>query len=488
MIRFIFAAVAAVAAVQPAWAWDKQANNYRVSVDADAKYAHVEADVWVEGNLLSLYSVQPTPQLPNGQAQFIERLEVRDLEGKPVALADKGEGDFELRGDRRVKLKYDVRLEHDRYDWPGGVEEVMYHTDEGIMSTGYALFLVPGDKMPGETRVEFRLPSGWQARTPWRPADGANAFVARSRRELVDNVFFLGSAQMDQFQSGGITLSLVLGKRYWPQRAVFREMLERQLQSYLAYFGRPPLQDRYLIVINQGDSGDGGAFMGSFSQFLRGDARPESRVMWGKVLAHELLHFWNGHSLVPANDKEEWFKEGVTDYLTVMTLARNRLIEHRHLVTWLENLSRAQTVARRAQGLKMPIRDAAGDKHNNWLLVYSGGSLAALAVDVELRRATGDKYGLQQVMQALFAEFAQPGKRYTLDDICRVAKATTGHDIAPLLKRIVADPAPFDMAPVFAGIGLQLETFTMLEHTAVAHPDAKAAERQRFIDMFGMPF
>ena len=44
-------------------------------------------------------------------------------------------------------------------------------------------------------------------------------------------------------------------------------------------------------------------------------------------MSHELLHFWNGLTIVPTDWHEEWFKEGVTDYLTIVTLARNGLID-----------------------------------------------------------------------------------------------------------------------------------------------------------------
>ena len=56
---------------------------------------------------------------------------------------------------------------------------------------------------------------------------------------------------------------------------------------------------------------------------MQGDADERNRVIWGYVMAHELLHFWNGLSIVPADHREEWFKEGITDYLTIVTLARN---------------------------------------------------------------------------------------------------------------------------------------------------------------------
>jgi predicted metalloprotease with PDZ domain len=466
--------------------YDGAANRYTVVFNADASRAHVEADIWVEGEELALFGVSPTPQFKNGQADFLEHLAARDVAGGPLALTDKGEGEYTVAGDRRIRLSYDVRLDHGRHAWPGGAEEVAYRTDEGVMATGNTLFLVPGVKMHGPTEVRFQMPPGWQAHTPWRAGSAAHSFVAATRRELVSNALFFGTARAEHFSAGGIQLSLLMGKQYWPQRAVFRELIERQLASYLAMFGKPPLAERYLVIINQDNSGDGGAFAGSFSQFLRGHGDRATRPIWGRVVAHELLHFWNGVSMVPNSDKQEWFKEGVTDYLTVMTMARNGLVDRAYLMQFLENLARGQMVARLGMGLKGTVQDAAADKHRNWLLVYGGGSVAALAVDVELRQASGGKTGLPDVMRAMYAQFGAAGKSYTLDDIVRVAREVSGHDLAPLLARTVQSSTMPDQRPTFAAIGLQLEQYPMLETFLLPDPAATDAERTRFQHIFGM--
>jgi predicted metalloprotease with PDZ domain len=488
MIRNTCAALILLLAANAALAFDGQANHYRVSVNADASRAQVEADVWVEGNELVLFNAAGTPSHKNGQADFLEQIAVRDMAGAPIALNDKGEGEYEIKGDRRVKLSYAIRLEHGKFAWPAGAEEVAYHTDEGLMATGYTLFLVPGVAMHGNTDVEFVLPAGWKAHTPWRASGAKNSFTVSSRRELVNNAMFLGTARAETFTSGGITLSLVMGKRYWPQRAVFMELIERQLASYLAMFGKPPLAERYLIVINQNESGDGGAFSGSFSQFLRGTGDRATRPIWGRVVAHELLHFWNGQSMVPTDDSQEWFKEGVTDYLTVTTMARNGLVDRAYVVQFLENLARGQMVARMGLGLKGTVQDAAKDKHKNWLLVYGGGSRAALAIDVRLRSTSGGKTGLPDVMKALYAQFGVKGKRYSFDDIGRVTREVSGQDVGPLLKGIVASEGMADMRPVFADIGLQLEQYPMLETFLLPAPGATPVQRKHFAEVFGIRF
>lgn len=170
MFRHILTVLLALSAIGAALAQDGQPNRYRVTVNADATRAHVDASVWIEGLELVLFNVTPTAQLKNGQAEFLENIVASDASGKPLALADKGEGEYELDGDRRVTLSYDVRLDHGNYAWPAGAEEVSYRTDEGIMATGYALFLVPSVKMHGPTEVRFALPPGWKPTRRGAPA------------------------------------------------------------------------------------------------------------------------------------------------------------------------------------------------------------------------------------------------------------------------------------------------------------------------------
>lgn len=93
MIRALFILCAALAC-QAAAASDGQPNHYRVSIDSGARRAHVEADVWVGGGFLSVFAVTPTERWNNGQADFFENIAVSDMDGRPVAIENKGESDF----------------------------------------------------------------------------------------------------------------------------------------------------------------------------------------------------------------------------------------------------------------------------------------------------------------------------------------------------------------------------------------------------------
>ena len=465
--------------------WDGQVNSYRVQIDPDLQRARIEADIFLAGDMLSMFSVMPVPTLPGGQVDLIEDLMITDASGNSLSLRDLGLGDYEIDGRQRVKLSYAVRLEHDRHAWPPGKEEVGYRTDEGLMLTGASLFFADGgEKMEGPITVEFELPPGWRAVTPWARDGAGERYIMQTRRELLSNALFLGTIATETVEVGGVELTLAMGRRYVPSRDLFVELLRTQLDSYVELFGGKPRAGRYLIIINEDAGGDGGAFVGSFSQFIAGDADERNRVIWGYVMAHELLHFWNGLSIVPSDYREEWFKEGATDYLTIATLAKNGLIDEGLLFKRLENVPRRYLIARYAQGLGMSVREAGKDKQPNRQLVYGGGSLAAMALDVELRVRSDDRVGLPQLLQALHAEFgAAGGSSYRLDDIERHAQGLTGTDFAPFFDRVVESNEYFDIRPSLVELGLRMDSF--VEEMFIARePQATPEQRARFAAIF----
>ena len=485
MRRFLLSLLLCTPLLSFAADWDGKPNRYTVRIDAQASRAVVEADLWQRSDMLSMYNVMEVPGLANGQASLVDGMRVTDAKGAELALKDLGAGDFGIAGGQRIRLSYVVRLEHDKYPWPAGMEEISYRTDEGVMATGAALFFVDGDApVQAPIEVVFELPRGWQARTPWTHASEGDRFRVDSRRELLSNALFLGTAHTESFDAGGVELTLVLGKRYRKSAPLFIDLLRTQLASYAELFGGPPLSKRYLVIINENASGDGGAFASSFSQFVQGDADERNRVIWGYVMAHELLHFWNGLSIVPTDSREEWFKEGGTDYLTIVTLARNGWLDENLLFKRLENVPRRYLIARHAQKLGMSVRDSGKDKQPNRQLVYGGGSLAALALDVALRERSGDKVGLPEFMRALHAEFAKPGKTYALADLERIARDLTGNDFSGFFADVVGSESYFDIRPSYAALGLRMDSFVE-EMFISREPGATPAQNARFKAIFG---
>ena len=95
-------------------AGDGAPNRYRVAIDEEAMHAEVDADLWLDGDILALFNVFEVPGLEHGQASLLEDLRVTDAAGVPLAVQDLGGGDFRLPQGGRIHARYRVRLAHDQ--------------------------------------------------------------------------------------------------------------------------------------------------------------------------------------------------------------------------------------------------------------------------------------------------------------------------------------------------------------------------------------
>ena len=75
---------------------DGAPNRYRVAIDEEAMHAEVDADLWLDGDILALFNVFDVQGLENGQASLLEDMRVTDAAGAPLAVQDLGGGDCKL--------------------------------------------------------------------------------------------------------------------------------------------------------------------------------------------------------------------------------------------------------------------------------------------------------------------------------------------------------------------------------------------------------
>ncbi|WP_306524058.1 M1 family aminopeptidase [Rheinheimera sp.] len=471
--------VQAATPVQTAAAQTQPAPQIRVKVQPDL--LEVDARYQLHGNTLALFNVMGAVNLPAGQAAFIKDLQVEDSQGKSIAVTTTPDGDWVLPvGDQQVRVRYKVQTGHGAYQWPAGVEEIAYKTDEGLFFTGYALFVVPADKMDTNIQVQFELPKGWQAYTPW-PKAADNSFQASTRRELLSNAMFFGTAKHQQIKHQDYTLDLVLGAPYAQDSQRFTSLLQSMLQQSSSMFGSTPNRKQYLIVVNEGFA-DGGAFEGSFSQLIKGPATDANRVVWGNVMAHELLHFWNGLSMVPATVDDEWFKEGFTDYLTAVLLHRGGQFDQAWMLKRFETMYSRHAIGRYYQRSQASFQQAGHDKQPLRTLVYGGGALVAMAMEAEMRDATQGKKGVADLMRSMFSEFGTtaPGqlpKGYSSADIIRHVKLVSGVDMTDFFRRYVSGNEYLDITPYLARMGLTVSHFIEEADIRLDANASKAAKR-----------
>ena len=435
--------------------------SYTVRVPEDPKSVHVSGSFEITSNTIGMY-ITRSPELAGGQADLVRNLIVTS-DGRAVAVEYIEGGDWRLDGvaeGARIEIEYDVLTEHDRYNWGPGIDEVAYRQEDGLFFTGFSLLIVSGQNSDPPIDVRFELPQGWHVSAPWEAdATESNLYHPRSRMDLLRNCLFMGTHLEESIEMGDFTFVLAIGGDFKPHKQMFVDAMTPLLPAYVEMYGGLPEATRYLAVINPSNRSDGGAFPGSYSMLISGELNQASSAVWGHGIAHELMHFWNGHTLRPETPSdEEWFKEGFTDYLTIIQLSRAGLDPPEITYRKLENLARRYIVAKRLMGATDSMRAAGARKHQNRFLVYGGGALVAFALDVRIREASGNKAGIDDLMRAMYAEFNSPEKRYTFEDIVRIAGEVSGEDQGDFFARFVDGTEFLDVGPYFDTIGMQMAT------------------------------
>jgi predicted metalloprotease with PDZ domain len=459
--------------------------SYSLSFSADKTTVHVTAAFSIDDPLIFMY-VQQTKELPNGEATFIKNLVMKNADGNDVRLEDQGAGDWKHGAQKndRVTLSYDVELKHHHYPWPGGIDEVAFVRDDAVFFTGDALFIVPGEQLR-DIVVTITVPDGWNISVPWKKT-GVNTFRAENTRDLLVNCGMVGTHDVTSLQIDSFHLQLAVGGTQKHSKQLFIKTLTPAIRAYSQLFGGGKFSE-YLIVIHDDVQSDGGAFRSSFSQVVDGEANENSTVTWAHAMLHELFHLWNGNAIIPST-QEEWFKEGVTDYMTVKYLYTLDLFDEKNFLKAMENTYRkyilARLMDRMADRPAISVRDAGNEKAKNRLRVYGGGSLIAMMLDVELRERTGRAKGIENLLRSMYNEFGKTEKRYTLDDIIRLSSSIAGSDMRWFFDRYVIGKETFDVRPYYSGLGLQLDTFVEEVYLS-RRTDQSDKQKRLFASVFG---
>jgi predicted metalloprotease with PDZ domain len=252
-------------------------------------------------------------------------------------------------------------------------------------------------------------------------------------------------------------------------------------------FGGMPKENDYLVVFNRGSRSDGGAFAASYSMLIKGKVNQSSSVIWGHGVAHEVVHFWNGHSMKPASQDEEWLKEGFTDYFTILVRSRTGLDDPERVYRKVENCMRRYVLAKMMMGSPSTLQEAGHNKHQERMLVYGGGTLMGLALDIRIREATHNDRGIDEFLAAMFEEFGDGERKYILDDVIRIAGEVSGENQSQFFADYVAGHEFLDLAPYLEAVGLQLDTMVDEFYLSVS-PETTLEQTAMRVAMFGRSF
>jgi predicted metalloprotease with PDZ domain len=324
---------------------------------------------------------------------------------------------------------------------------------------GPTFLVLPSQQVLDQTRdipIEIHAPDSWSMKTTWSPraekpsstdvSARVHGFVARDGATLRDAFLVTGTSLQTYAPESTPQTTVAFSPRFAGDRRGVTELIGTVVAGYRESFGSLGPTRVYVDAAQSsrdeplGGVGRRGGFV---IQLPVGGGDPQEIAL---LVAHEALHLWNGHHLVPHADAEEstrWFKEGFTHYLAIKSALRWGLIDFKFATTEFAELA--------ANYLRNPLsRGAQGRAIDRMRFPYDQGALLALEVDAALARSSNGKVGVEQWLQQL-EEVAKNGtySRETLTIALRRVATDIGSDAPAVMRRHLDSTGPVDIRALF---------------------------------------
>jgi hypothetical protein len=155
----------------------------------------------------------------------------------------------------------------------------------------------------------------------------------------------------------------------------------------------------------------------------------------------------------PKMSKHLWLYEGVTEYFAGSVQVKYGLISQQQ---YLANMRQKMVTASNFLD-DVPFTDISKftlDKYQNqYFNVYQKGALIGLCLDIKLRKLSGGKYGMQNLISDLSKKYGK-AQAFKDEELFDQITALTYPEIGEFLKRYVGGPEALPFAEIFESVGI----------------------------------
>ncbi|MEK7832723.1 MAG: hypothetical protein AAB401_16640 [Acidobacteriota bacterium] len=410
-------------------------------------------------------------------SERVHSLKITTANGEALPLEIRGNGLYLFSAKPGlVKISYDMKLAR-ALDPSQFALISTIGTDAAVLMMADLLPRVcsgeQGCEVSNPTRLKIAAPAGWQLATTEREGEDVFDIANRSRA-----VFFLARFREQTTKIGQMNLRVAVAGEW--------NFTDEEIFPLAAAIAR-----QQAAMIGSREQGDFLVTIAPFPQPLTG--LRSSAVTIGRTvvlmlnpnnnsdqtlkhfrrhLAHEMFHFYLPNAF-RIRENFDWFWEGFTRYLALVTLAELRLIDLNEYLdaingeyeAYLFNPSRVQLSLVAAS----PDKFASAASYD---LVYRKGMLVAALYDLELRWQSRSKLNLADVMKALYANSDREiGNREVLKELNKLG------DFTRLIREDIEGTREIDLAERVKSYGLRIE----LRGRARLTTANKLSERQRIM-------
>jgi predicted metalloprotease with PDZ domain len=406
-----------------------------------------------------------------------------------------------------------LTLTYEVYAWDLNVRAA-HLDDTHAFFNGPCLLLLPEGMRDRRCELAIRAPAGtahWHiatalAQSPLSTVDstptpsntppilgfgheGVRTYYASTYDELIDHPVEMGTFSFANFTAHGVPHHVALTGASRCDLARLCADLKKICETEIAFFEpvtkQAPFAEYWFLITATADGFGGLEHRASTALLVTRDDLPlahEAKMSAGyrktlSLAAHEYFHAWNVKRIKPATFTEHdlsrenytaqlWFFEGFTDYYDDLMLLRAGLIAPlEYLEIEAENIGRVMAQSGRTkQSLAESSFDAwvkyyRQDENapNAIVSYYQKGAIAGLALDLTIREKTNGATSLDDVMRALWNDYAKKNRGLEEGEIERVVSRVAGVNLDDFFQRVIygtEDPA---LQKLFAHVGIVME-------------------------------
>lgn len=448
---------------------------YAISVaDREGRTAEVEARFPVAGATTVLYMPTWTPgyYVREDYKADVTGFLARDGDGRALSVRDPGGNRWivDTSGATELVVRY-------RLSAKGRSVSSNEVADDYAVFNGSATYVAGKGLEALPHSVSLSLPGGWTSAAGLPPAGRADAFLAANYEELVDSPILAGELERVEFESAGTPHAIVYnrGAADVDQARLVADL--KAMADQTRRFWREEPWPRYVFLVAFRDAP--GGLEHKYSTFVNMDperfATPAGYRAFVSLLAHEYQHAFNVKRLRPFGlgpfDYEDtpsiptlWISEGLTSYYSNLMLRRSGLID---TDAYLAILSRQITALQNAPGrLKQSLERSSLEVWSNSLSgvgassdtvsYYTKGEVVGFLLDAHLRKLTGGRRSLDDVMRAAYRKYSgdagfRPG------EFAAIVEQVAGQPVQEWLAALVGSAGEVDYAEALDWYGLSLE-------------------------------
>jgi hypothetical protein len=167
------------------------------------------------------------------------------------------------------------------------------------------------------------------------------------------------------------------------------------------------------------------------------------------MLTHEMVHL----AFPSVADEHHWIEEGIATYVEPIARVRAKKFDAQEM--WFE------VVRDLHQGLPA-AGDQGLDRTHTWGRTYWGGALFCLLADIEIRKQTDNKKGLDDALRGILLAGGEIRHDWPLDKALEAGDRAAGVTVLKTLyDKMKNDPYPVDLPLLWQQLGITLDSHTV---------------------------